>query len=117
MFKQKCNDFLDAITSLRTTAINEAVNKALATTHAKYVEELTSAKNSYIAEEREKTQAKILALQAELDRKVVSCTKETEMAITTHKEKIVEDAKVKASAEYDNFILGVSKLVDSTHIN
>ena len=89
----------------------------MATDHANYVKELTDAQDNYIKEETEETQAKILALQEEHNRKVVSCKKETETAINTHKEKVVKDAETKARTEYDNFILGVSRLVDGTHIN
>ncbi len=117
MFKQECYKFLDMMVSLRANAINDAVAKALASEHAKYVEELTDAKNIYIAEETQKTQAAIRKLQEELEAKKVACTNDTEIAIKAHKEQVTANAKEQAAARYDRFISEVSQSVDRANIN
>lgn len=116
MFKNKCNAFLDDITAIRATAINEAVTKALATEHTPYVDELNSVRDKLIVEETEKTNKQIRALQEELEKKKNNCIAETEIAIRTHREKVMCDAEQKAKANYDTFILEVSRLVDSSNL-
>lgn len=116
MFKQTCTNFLNNITALRSTAINDAVNKALKNEHEPYVKEMNDTAEALILEERNKTAELIRTLQTDLERKVNTITAETRDAINKNREKVVSIASKTASANYDNFILDVSKLVDNANI-
>lgn len=116
MFKTECNRFLDNITSLRSSAVNKAVTDALEKEQKPYEQEVIAVRDALIVEERAKTAELIKTLQADLERKVKEYTDDANKSIVTHKERVVETATVKAKAEYDNFILEVSKLVDKTNI-
>lgn len=116
MFKQTCTNFLNNITALRSTAIDKAVNEAVSRDHIPYEKELIEVRDVVILEKRTKTAEMIKALQADLEREVNDINSQTSKAIHDHKERIVAAATAKAKAEYDTFILDVSKLVDKTNI-
>jgi hypothetical protein len=116
MFKTECNRFLDNITALRSTAVNKAVTDALENEHKPYESEVIAVRDALIVEERTKTAELIKALQADLERKVNDYTEDANKSIAMHRERVVESATEKAKAEYDNFILSVSKLVDNSKI-
>ena len=116
MFKQTCTNFLNSITALRSTAISKAVTEAINREHLPYEREVTEVSEALILEERNKTAELIKALQADLERKVNEINLETSKAVNEHRERVVTAATAKAKAEYDTFILDVSKLVDKTNI-
>ena len=116
MFKTECNRFLDNITALRSTAINNAVTEAIEKEHKPYEREVIAVRDALIAEERTKTAELIKALQADLERKVNDFTEDANKSIVNNRERVVETASAKAKAAYDAFILDVSKLVDNSKI-
>ena len=117
MFKTKCNDFLDAISKMREEAIEKSVKEAIETEHQPYVAELTKAKQLLVVEETRKTEEEIKKLQDNLKVKLAAYEQTTQEAIAEDKIKVEKNARKVASAKYDEFILGVSKLVDETQIN
>ena len=117
MFKTKCNDFLDAISQMREAAIEKNVQEALQNEHQPYVEELIKTKQLLIKEETEKVEEEIKKLREGLNVKVASYEEKTSNAIEEDKIKVSQRARENACANYDKFILGVSKLVDETKIN
>lgn len=117
MFKNECNKFLDTITAMRSTAVNQAIEEAIKNEHTPYAEQMIAARNAVIEEEKQKTAELIKTLQADLERKINSYTEETDKAIADNKKRVSEVAEAKAKVAYDNFILGVGKLVDETKIN
>ncbi|MBO5963917.1 MAG: hypothetical protein J6P97_05490 [Bacteroidales bacterium] len=78
---------------------------------------MESQRDKVIAQAKEEADREILAIQAKRDQKIQKLRIETEVALATHKENVVNTATAKVKANYDNFILGVSKLVDNTNIN
>lgn len=116
MFKTECTRFLDSITALRTSAVNKAVTEALTNEHNPYERDMVAARDAVIVEKRKRVAEQIRVLQANLEREVETITVETSNAITDHKERVVANATKKAQAQYDNFILDVSKLVDATNL-
>lgn len=116
MFKQTCTNFLDNITALRSTAINKAVTEAINREHLPFERKLTDYSEALILEKRNNTAEKIKALQADLEREVNEIKLETSNKVNEHRERVVTAATAKAKAEYDTFILDVSKLVDNTNI-
>lgn len=116
MFKTECTRFLDNVTALRSSAVNKAVTEAIQNEHTPYERDMVTARDAVITEKRQKVAEQIKALQANLEREVNSITVETSKAIADHKDRVVAQATEKAQAEYDNFILGVSKLVDATNL-
>lgn len=117
MFKQTCTNFLNNITALRSAAIDKAVNDAVNRDHVPYEKELIEVRDVVVLEKRNKTAEKIKALQADLEREVNQIYLETSNAINEHKNRVVAAATANAKAEYDTFILDVSKLVDKTNID
>lgn len=117
MFIKECNSFLDTITGIRNTAIAQAVNTALAQEHAPYATKLLASRDSVIAEERQKTEEMIKSLQLSLATTIAKITTETELAVSKHKDSVTARATERAKKSYDNFILGVSQLVDETNNN
>lgn len=115
-FRNECNRFLDTISSMRSSAINKAVDEAIANEHEPYVVEMSNACDALIAEETQKTADIIRNLQADLERKVEHYKTQKDNAIADHKVRVVATASEKAKVEYDTFILGVSKLIDETKI-
>ena len=116
MFKTTCDEFLSTITSMRTKAITEAVERAIIDEHAPYAEQMTIACNAAIAEEEKKTEDFIANLRKELARKVEVFKADAQSAIADNKKRVTEFATTKAKEAYDHFILGVGKLVDETNI-
>ena len=102
---------------MRSTAINDAVNKALENEQVPYAQEVTKVTEALILEERNKTAELIRTLQLDLERKVNTIKEDANKAIEDHRVKVVEAATETAKADYDNFILGVSKLIDKTNID
>lgn len=116
VFKDECTRFLDNIVSLRSTAINNAVNDALAKEHTPYERELIARRDALITERRVKLAEIIRTMQADLEKEIAGYNEETSKAIEEDKNRIIAEATKKASAQYDNFILGVGKLVDETKL-
>lgn len=117
MFKTKCNDFLEAISQMRESAIEKDVQEALKNEHEPYVDELIKTKQLLILEETEKVEDKIRQLREGLAETIASYEEKTRKAIEDDKANVMQRAKARASESYDSFILGVSKLVDDTKIN
>ena len=116
MFRTKCNDFLDAISQMREEAIEKNVQEALRECHLPYVEELIKTKELLIVEETEKVEKQIEELRNNLKAKIASYEEKTCKAIEEDKEKVARVARENACANYDKFILDVSRLVDETQI-
>lgn len=116
MFKTECTRFLDNVTALRSSAVNKAVAEAIQNEHNPHERDLITARDAVIVEKRKKVAEQIRILQENLEREVNTITVETGKAIADHKERIVSKATAKAQADYDTFILGVSKLVDATNL-
>lgn len=116
MFKTKCNDFLDAISQMREVAIEKNVQEALQKEHQPYVDELIKTKQLLIKEETDKVEEQIKKLREDLVVKINSYEEKTSVAIENDKVKVCQRAREIACANYDKFILGVSKLVDETEI-
>lgn len=116
MFKTECTRFLDNVTALRSSAVNKAVAEAIQNEHNPHERDLIAARDAVIVAKRTKVAEQIKVLQANLDKEVNSITVETSKAIADHKERVVSRATAKAQANYDSFILGVSKLVDATNL-
>lgn len=116
VFRDECTRFLDNITALRSTAINTAVNNAIQTEHIPYERDIIAKRDALIAEKRTKLAELIRSLQADLDREIAGYNEETSNTIAEHKNKVVTEATEKAKVHYDNFILGVGKLVDETKL-
>ena len=117
VFKTECSKFLDSLTNLRNSIISREVQKAIELNHAPYKLEMESQRDKVIAQAKEEADREILAIQAKRDQKIQKLRIETEVAIATNKENVVNAATANVKANYDNFILSVSKLVDNTDIN
>lgn len=117
MFKTKCITFLDSISEMRNIAIEKKVQEALQTEHQPYVDELQKTKETIIAEESKKAEEAINAIRNELAKKIEGYEEKARVAIQEDKERVEEKARLLACNQYDNFILGVSKLVDETKLN
>ena len=116
MFKQKCDEFLTSITTLRSTAINQAVAEAIRLEHTPFEVELLARRDAVIAELKAKTAEEIRILQERLESNINAFTTETSAKLENHRKLIADAAEEKAKASYDTFILGVSKLVDDAQI-
>lgn len=117
VFKNECSRFLDSLTNLRKATIDREVQKAIELKHAPYKFEMECVRDKVIAQAKEEADKEILAIQAKRDQKIQKYRTETELAIEAHKTSVVNTATEQVKASYDNFILGVSKLVDNTNIN
>lgn len=115
-FREECTRFLDSIVSLRSTAINNAVNNALQNEHIPYERGLIARRDALITERRTKLAEIIRTMQADLEKEIAGYNEETSKAIEEDKNRVIADATEKAKAEYDRFILGVGKLVDETKL-
>lgn len=117
VFKNECSRFLDTITNLRNATIDRGVQKAIELKHAPYKLEMEEARDKMIAQAKNEAEQEILAIQEKRDQKIATYRSETELAIKTHRENVINAASEQVKNNYDNFILGVSKLVDNTNIN
>lgn len=117
MFKEKCTEFLDSITQMRETEIERNIQDALQKEHIPYVDELNKTKKLLIEEETQKAEEEIKRIRERLLAKVEAYEAKAKTAIQEDKEKVIQKAKRKAKEKYDNFILGVSRLVDETEKN
>ena len=117
MFKTKCNDFLDAISQMRETAIEKSVQEALQNEHQPYVAELTKAQQILVIEETQRVEDEIKRLRENLATKIATFEQSTKDAIAEDRVRVERTARNAACAKYDEFILGVSRLVDETEIN
>ena len=116
-FKTKCDAFLQDVTQMRASAISQAVDLALQTQHEPYKAQLTKQRDEYVLAENQAFEKMVASLRQEHDKRVNAKTVATETAISEHKASVTAKAEASAKAEYDNFILGVSALVDKTKIN
>jgi PDZ domain-containing secreted protein len=116
-FKTKCDAFLSDVTQMRATAIAQAVDVALQTQHEPYKAQLVRTRDEFVAAENEAFEKMVESLKKEHDKRVSDKVNATEVAIAEHKTSVTARAEASAKAEYDNFILGVSALVDKTKIN
>lgn len=117
VFKNECTKFLDALTNLRKATIDREVQKAIELKHSPYKLDMESQRDKVIAQARDDAEKEILAIQTKRDQKIQRYRAETEVAIATHKESVINNATEEVRKNYDNFILGVSKLVDNTNIS
>lgn len=117
VFKNECSRFLDTITNLRNATIDRGVQKAIELKHAPYKLEMEEARDKMIAQAKNEAEQEILAIQEKRDQKIATYRSETELAIKTHLDNVINTASAEVKEHYDNFILGVSKLVDNTNIN
>ena len=117
VLKNECSRFLDAITSLRNATIDRGVQKAVELKHLPYKAELEETRDKMIVQAKNKAEEEVRAIYAQRDSKVEQYRLETEMAIKAHRESVINAASAQVKNDYDNFILGVSKLVDNTNIN
>jgi hypothetical protein len=116
-FKTKCDAFLQDVTQMRTSAISQAVALALQTQHEPYKAQLVKERDEFVRTENQAFEKMVASLKEEHDKRVTEKTIATETAISEHKTSVTARAEASAKAEYDNFILGVSALVDKTKIN
>lgn len=116
MFRQKCDEFLSSLTSMRSAAIQKAVSEAINTVHTPYVEKVNAETRALIDAERKKTEELIANIRKESDAQIEKYSSDTKIAIEKHREMVSEEASTTAKANYDTFILGVSKLIDETNI-
>lgn len=116
-FKAKCDNFLQDVTQMRASAISQAVDLALQTQHEPYKTQLVKTRDEFVAAENQAFEKMVASLKEEHDKRVNEKMYATETAISEHKATVTARAEASAKAEYDNFILGVSALVDKTKIN
>lgn len=116
-FKTKCDSFLQEVTQMREMAIQQSVDIALQTQHEPYKTQLKRTCDDYVASENQAFEKMVESLRQERDNRINAKVTSTENAIAEHKASVTERAKASAKTEYDNFILGVSALVDKTKIN
>lgn len=116
-FKTKCDAFLQDVTQMRATAISQAVEVALQTQHEPYKAQLVRTRDEFVSAENQAFEKMVASLKAEHDKRVNAKMVATDNAIAEHKASVTATAEASAKAEYDNFILGVSALVDKTKIN
>jgi hypothetical protein len=116
-FKTKCDSFLQDVTQMRASAVSQAVEVALQTQHEPYKSELVRARDEFIASENQAYEKMVESLKQERDKRIQAKATTTETAIAEHKSSVTAKAEASAKAKYDNFILGVSALVDKTEIN
>jgi hypothetical protein len=116
-FKAKCDTFLQDVTQMRASAISQAVDLAVQTQHEPYKTQLMKARDEFVAAENQAFEKMVASLKEEHDKRVTEKMIATETAISEHKATVTARAEASAKAEYDNFILGVSALVDKTKIN
>lgn len=117
VFKNECTKFLDILTNLRKATIDREVQNAIELKHVPYKLDMESQRDKVIAQARDEADKEILAIQAKREQKIQKYRAETELAIAAHKENVIIAATEEVRKNYDNFILGVSKLVDNTNIN
>lgn len=116
-FKTKCDAFLQDVSQMRASAISQAVDLAIQTHHEPYKAQLIKARDEFVVAENQAFEKMVEALKKEHDERVSTKIATTESAIAEHKKTVTVKAEASAKAEYDNFILGVSALVDKTKIN
>lgn len=116
-FKTKCDSFLQDVTQMRASAISQAVESALQTQHEPYKAQLVKARDEFVATENAAFEKMVETLKQERDKRIQAKVTATDTAIAEHKNSVTVRAETSAKAEYDNFILGVSALVDKTKIN
>lgn len=116
-FKTKCDAFLQDVTQMRASAISQAVDLALQTQHEPYKSQLIKSRDEFVVAENQAFEKMVASLKEEHDKRVNAKMVATDTAISEHKASVTARAETSAKAEYDNFILGVSALVDKTKIN
>lgn len=116
-FKTKCDAFLQDVTQMRTSAISQAVDLAIQTQHEPYKAQLIKARDEFVVAENQAFEKMVASLKEEHDKRVNAKMVATDTAISEHRASVTARAETSAKAEYDNFILGVSALVDKTKIN
>lgn len=116
VFKNECTRFLDAVTGLRKSTIEKEVQKELELKHAPYITEMERVRDEVIAQENTEAERQIRAIQERRDSKIQTYRIETAKAVETHRTNLIAETTARVSKDYDNFILGVSKLVDDTNI-
>ena len=116
VFKTECSKFLDTVTNLRKATIEREVQKMIEIKHEPYKREMERVRDEVIKEAVESCEREILAIQAKRDAKIQNYRTETNKAIEAHKENLINVTTESVKANYDKFILSVSKLVDDTNI-
>lgn len=116
VFKNECSKFLDTVTTLRKATIERETQKAIELKHDPYKNEMERVRDEVIAQENAEAERQIRAIQERRDSKIQTYRIETAKAVETHRTNLIAETTARVSKDYDNFILGVSKLVDDTNI-
>lgn len=115
--KVKVDEFLQAVTVMRKTAIDEAVQQALQTNHEPYKAQLITARDKALATEEQEFQKTIEQLTNEHNARMNTIKGDFDNAIDAHKASVAHTAEESAKVEYDKFILQVSAIADDIKIN
>lgn len=115
--KVKVDEFLQTVTVMRKTAIDEAVQQALQTEHEPYRVQIINARDKALATEEQQFQKLIEQLTKEHSDKVATIKSDFDNAVEAHKASVARTAEESAKAEYDKFILQVSAIADDIKIN
>jgi hypothetical protein len=116
-FKTTCGDFLAEVKQMRDSAIAQAVQSALQTEHEPYKAQLVKARDEFVVAEKQACEKLVEQIKAECEKKCQAKISATETAIAENRTSVTATAEASAKTEYNNFILGVAKLIDETKIN
>lgn len=116
-FKSTCGDFLAGVKQMRDSAIAQAVQSSLQTEHEPYKAQLVKARDEFVVAEKEACEKLVEQIKAECEKKCQAKFAVTENAIAEHRNSVTATAEATVKAEYDNFILEASALIDKTKIN
>jgi hypothetical protein len=115
--KVKVDEFLQSVTIMRKTAIDEAVQQALQTKHEPYKAQMVATRDKALVAEEQEFRRVIEQITAEHNNKVSTIKADFDGAIASHKASVAQLAEESAKGEYDKFILQVSAIADDIKIN
>lgn len=115
--KVKVDEFLQSVTILRKTAIDEAVQQALQTKHEPYKAQMIATRDKALVAEEQEFQQVIEQITREHNVRVQTIKGDFDSAIANHKASVAQTAEDSAKVEYDKFILQVSAIADDIKIN
>ena len=115
--KVKVDEFLQTVTVMRKTALDEAVQQALQTKHEPYKAQLITARDKALATEEQEFQKIIEQLTYEHNARMTTIRGDFDNAIDVHRANVAHTAEESAKVEYDKFILQVSAIADDIKIN
>jgi hypothetical protein len=115
--KVKVDEFLNSVTIMRKTAIEEAVQQALQTKHEPYRVQMIAARDNVLTAEEQEFRKVIERLTAEHNARVSTIKADFDADIAKHRTAVAQEAEDGAKGEYDKFILQVSAIADDIKIN